>query len=454
MNADQLDDTIRDTLNAWTPKDSGAPAGIADRIVRRRRRRNLVRATGAVLGLAGVTLGAALVTGATGDDGARPATRVSKESKLLWRTTLPGKSWDACTTGAGDVYCRGVGYDAIGVDGRTGGIDWRREAKDPHSGSSPAGTMPGVRDGIVYTYADHDPGATSAGTDLVALDADTRKVLWRHKLADDSRGADSAVLFDGGVLANTPTFKRVAALDGRTGRTLWTYHRTQADCARAVIGGVPYLTCSPDSAKAPQRSAVVRLDPKTGRPTEVATVKGLTVKIGTDGDAVLLIAPADGKAFSDKPGSALLIRVDTGSGAVTRHKLDRPLSGVVADGRVLGTDGDGRAFAYSADDGRRLWTRDLGLTLRKAPHDPTMREIPSDAAVDLSARVAYFLDPSGHLVGLDLDSGEVRWRGDVPQPKSPLQAGVAPELMREGRSLVGQTGGELFRIEPRPSPKG
>lgn len=57
------------------------------------------------------------------------------------------------------------------------------------------------------------------------------------------------MLFDGGILANTPSFKSVAALDGTTGRTLWTYKWKKADCDRAVIGGVPYLTCSPDSEK-------------------------------------------------------------------------------------------------------------------------------------------------------------------------------------------------------------
>ncbi|QEU95769.1 PQQ-binding-like beta-propeller repeat protein [Streptomyces kanamyceticus] len=457
MNPDQLDDTIRDVLNAWTPENPAAPAGIAERVVRRRRRRNVVRATGTVLGLAGVTLGAALTTGALGDDGAsRPAAQVSKESKLLWQTQLPAESWDACAIGTedGDVYCRGEKYDAIGVDGRTGKVDWRRKAKGGHSGSTPAGTFPGARDGVVYTYADHDPGASTAGTDLVALDAGTRRVLWKHELADDSRGGTSAVLFDGGVLANTPSFKRVAALDGRTGRTLWTYKWTQADCDRAVIGGVPYLTCSPDSEKAPQRSAVVRLDPKTGRPEQVASVKGPTMKIGTDGDAVLLAGPADGKAPTGEPGPATLIRVDTGSGKVTRHRMDRLAMGTVADGRILGVGRDGNAVAYSADNGKRLWSTAAGLTLREDPRDSTMRELPSAAAVDLTSRVAYFLDPSGHLVGLDLDSGDVRWRGKVSLPKSPMRAGIAPELMSEGRSLVGQAGGELFRIEPRLSDGG
>ena len=75
----------------------------------------------------------------------------------------------------------------------------------------------------MYTYAEHAPLEHRAGTDLTALDIDSRRVLWKHELADDSRGRTSAVLFDGGILANTPSFKSVAALDGATGRTLWTY---------------------------------------------------------------------------------------------------------------------------------------------------------------------------------------------------------------------------------------
>ncbi|MET8518337.1 PQQ-binding-like beta-propeller repeat protein [Streptomyces sp. NPDC005077] len=451
QNADELDRAIRDVLHAWTPNDPGAPADIADRIVRRRRRRNLVRVTGAALGLAGITLGSALATGAGGDNEARPpAGRVSKQSKP-WQTTLPGKSWDACTTGAdtGDVYCRGMEYDSIGVDARTGKVEWQRKAKDANGSSTPSGSMSGVRDGVLYTYADHAPGAPRAGTDLVALDIDSRRVLWKHELADDSRGRTSAVLFDGGILANTPTFKSVAGLDGTTGRTLWTYKWKKADCDRAVIGGVPYLTCSPDSEKAPQQSTVVRLDPATGTPRKVATVEGPTMYIGTDGDAVLLGGMAGGQKFFSDPGPATLTRVDTRSGSVTQHRVDGLPTGVVADGLILAAGSNGSAVAYSADSGKRLWSRDLGLTLRKVPRDPGMRELPSAAAVDLTSRVAYYLDPSGHLVGLDLDSGAVRWRGRVPLPKSPVQGGIAPELMSYGHDLIGQVGGELFRIKPQ-----
>lgn len=69
QSADQLDRVVRDVLHAWTPDGPGAPKDIADRIVRRRRLRNLVRVSGAALGLAGITLGTALATGAGGDNG-------------------------------------------------------------------------------------------------------------------------------------------------------------------------------------------------------------------------------------------------------------------------------------------------------------------------------------------------------------------------------------------------
>ncbi|MFD0311534.1 PQQ-binding-like beta-propeller repeat protein [Streptomyces sp. NPDC127119] len=455
MNGDQLDRVIRDVLHEWTPDDPSAPAGVADRLVRRHRRRTFVRAAGAVLGVAGITFGAVLATGAGGDDGPQPpSTRVSKESRLLWQTTLPGTSWDACTTGTGAVYCRGVEFDGIGVDARTGKVDWRQKAQDVNGGRSPAGSLPGARDGVLYTYADHSPGASRAGTDLVALDIKAQQVLWKHELADDSRNRSSAVLFDGGVLANSPTFKSVVALDDRTGHSLWTYSWKKADCDRTAIGGVPYLMCSPDSDKAPQLSTVVRLDPETGTPKTVATVEGPTAYIGTDGDTVLLGGMAGGQKFFGDAGPATLTRVDLGSGEVSQHRVDGLPMGPVADGVVLVTGRNGDVIAYSAADGRRLWSHALGLKLRKESGDPTMRELPSAAVVDLDSRVAYYLDPSGHLVGLDLDSGAVRWRGAVDVPKSPVEAGIAPELMLYGRGLIGQIGGELFRIEPKPAGTG
>ncbi|MER7052532.1 MULTISPECIES: PQQ-binding-like beta-propeller repeat protein [unclassified Streptomyces] len=455
MNADRLDQAIRDVLRHWTPDDPGAPADVADRIVRRRRRRNLARVTGAALGLAGVTFGAVLATGAGGGDKARPpASRVSERSKLLWQTTLPGASWDACATGPGAVYCRGTEYDGIGVDARTGKVVWQHEATEADGGSSPAGALPGVRDGVLYTYADHAPGTSAAGTDLVALDIDSRRVLWKHELADDSRGPASAVLFDGGILANAPAFKSVVALDDRTGRTLWTYSWEKADCDRAAIGGAPYLMCSPDSEESPQRSTVVRLDPATGEPRTVASVEGPTAYIGTDKDAVLLGGMAGGQEFFGDPGPATLTRVDVGSGRESRHRVDGLPMGVVAGGVILTPGGDGDVVAYSADDGKRLWSRDLGLKLRARPDDPTTREPPSAAAVDLGGRTAYYLGPSGRLVGLDLDSGAVRWRGRVPVPEGPVEGAIAPELMLYEHGLIGRIGGELFRIRPEPAEAG
>ncbi|MEV5607418.1 PQQ-binding-like beta-propeller repeat protein [Streptomyces sp. NPDC052225] len=449
MNADQLDSTIRDVLTHWTPDNPAAPAGLADRIVRRRRRRNRARVSGAALALAGITVGAVLVTGGGDHSGQpRPAGQVSKESKLWWHTKLPTSSLDACTLGPGAVYCRGTAYDAVSLDVRTGKVAWQRKAAHPNDGSTPSGSVPGARDGVLYTFADHAPNTPRAGTDLVALDMDSRRVLWRHELADDSRGPISAIMFDGGVLANTPTFKKVAALDDKTGRTLWTHAWKQADCDRAVIRGVPYLTCSPDSAKAPQQSSVVRLDPATGEARTVATVKGATALLGTDGDTVLLAGPAGGRKTFSRPGPVILTRVDTGSGKVTQHRADRLPWGTVADGVIVGADGKGRAVAYSAADGTRLWARDLGLKLRE-DHRFDDRELPSAAAVDLGTRVAYFMDPSGNLVGVDLDNGAVRWRGRAPVAKGPANGGVAPELMVHDHGLVGQTGGELFRIEPK-----
>lgn len=447
-NTDPLDSVLRDTLHTWAPQDPGPPPGIADRLVRRRRRRGAVRAAGTALALAGVVLGAALATGAARDD-APPAFRISEESDLLWRTALPGSSWDACAVGPGTVHCRGTGHDVIRVDSGTGKVVWQRPAAVTGATSSPAGALPGVRDGILYTYADHSPGSPAAGTDLVAVDADSSRVLWRQRLADDARDRDSAVLFDGGILAHGPRPRAVTALHPRTGRTLWTHGWERAACDRAAVDGVPYLMCSPDDAAATgEGGTVVRLDPGTGEPRTVATVDGPTRYVGTDGDAVLLVGAEEGGTAADGSGPATLVRVDLRTGDVTRHRTDGFPAGVVAEGVILSARQDGSAVAYSARDGGRLWSRDLGLELRAEPGDPTARELPSAAAVDPARRMVYYLGPTGRLTGLDLDSGAVRWRARVPVPAGPVAAGVAPELMVADGTLVGLVGGELFRVRP------
>lgn len=160
--------------------------------------------------------------------------------------------------------------------------------------------------------------------------------------------------------------------------------------------------------------------------------------------------------FGD-PRPAIPTRIDLSSGKVPQYLVEAlPVSavvgglpmGVVADGFVLASGRNGTAVAYSADNGKRLWSRNLRLKLREDSQNLTLQGLPSAAAVNLGSRVAYYLDPSGQLVGLDLDSGAVRWRGRVQVPKSPIEAGVAPKLMVYDHRLIGLTGGELFYIKP------
>ncbi|WP_419993947.1 PQQ-binding-like beta-propeller repeat protein [Streptomyces boninensis] len=453
MTTDQLDDAVRDALKSWHPDGPPGPAGAVERIVRRRRRRNAARALGMALALTGLGVGTVLATG-PGGGRTQPPAKPSTEGGVLWRTALPGNAWDACAIGPRAVYCQGDAYDAYAVDPATGKLAWTRKAKVADGGGSPAAVLPGVRDGVLYTFADHAPGSSRAGTDLVAVDVGSHKELWRQELADEHRDRISAVLFGDKVLANTPSFKSVKALDGKTGRVLWSHRWKQADCDRAVIGDVPYLTCSPSGDKAPQRSSVVRLDPKTGAAETVATFAGKSVRVGVDGDTVLLAAAANGKDIGKK-GRFDLVRVNTGTGDVSRHKADGITMGPVADGVLVGSSGAGRAVAYDAGTGKRMWQRQLGFTLRaEDTGDPTTRELASDPVIDIGRRVAYYLGPDGKLAGLDLDSGAVRWRGTVKLPKTPVQEGIAPELMLDGHELVGQVGGTLFRVKPVPAQAG
>ncbi|NGN65478.1 PQQ-binding-like beta-propeller repeat protein [Streptomyces sp. A7024] len=454
MTTDQLDRAVREALKDWHPEGPSGPVGVADRVMRRRRRRNAARALGTALGLAGICVGTVFANGPGGGE-ARPAGPPSQKSKLAWRATLPGKAWDACTLGSGAVYCQGPRYDAVGVDARTGKVEWTRKSKGDATGASPAAVLPGVRDGVLYTFAEHAPRTSDTGTDLVALDTGSHRELWRHEMADSHRDRIAAMLFGDKVLANSPSFRSVKALDAKSGKELWQHRWKNADCDRAVIAGVPYLPCSPAGKGAAKESSLVRLDPDTGRPQTVATVRANTAYLGTDGDAVLLAAPGGGReSFTKKDmsgkGSIDLVRVDTSSGKVSRHPVKGFPGYVVADGVIL-AQGNSSVSAYRAADGKRLWTRQHGLELRMeaAPAgSPKMSELVSPPVVDLEHRVAYLMSPAGQLVGLDLGSGAVRWKATVDLGEVPIQEGVAPELMFDGSHLVGQSGDQLFRIKP------
>lgn len=123
---------------------------------------------------------------------------------------------------------------------------------------------------------------------------------------------------------------------------------------------------------------------------------------GPAGDGV---APADGVFDGESSGLGVAWKTALGSG----------YSGVsVASGTAVtmfARNGSDWAVAFDAESGEELWRVEIGATYKghDGSHDgPISTPVLHDGAV-------YALGPLGHLVALDLASGEVLWQTHLPQ---------------------------------------
>ncbi|NQT40815.1 MAG: PQQ-binding-like beta-propeller repeat protein [Planctomycetes bacterium] len=145
--------------------------------------------------------------------------------KLLWKVDGLGRGWSSPVVGDGRLYITGdVGDDlvifAFGLDGKrlwqtTNGRSWLR-------------SFPGARaccafsEGRLYHLGAHGR--------LASLDAASGKELWAVNILDRFEGKNitwalsECLLVDGARVIVTPGGKKalMAALDKRTGKTVWT----------------------------------------------------------------------------------------------------------------------------------------------------------------------------------------------------------------------------------------
>ncbi|MEV0224655.1 PQQ-binding-like beta-propeller repeat protein [Streptomyces sp. NPDC050704] len=462
MNADQLnrEDKVRDALRNWPLDAVRAPGDLAEQVVARRRRRTRLRSA-AVSGLAVVGIAAgSLIAVQPGDDArpqrggvASPTADPLPADWKPWGTALPSVHINDCLPVGDALYCNGQGYVALKVDARTGKTLWSvKEGKG--GGDSYGGTMGGVRDGIVYTFADRYPGTSYERTDLTALDADTGKELWRHGLADDHRDTTAAIPIEGGVFANTPRFKTMKGLDARTGKELWEYKWGKGiHCERTAVAGVPYVICGREKDRWEVTLDVIRLDPRTGEAKKVASIPGATAHTGNTADSLVFAEYEGDQPLYQATGISALITVDADSGKVdTKPVRDVPAGGTSLVGDVVFVSRQARLTALDADSGEKLWSRELALKLDPGKGEFPMPERLSDPAVIDGRQVAYVLSSRGELVGVDLADGKQVWSGSVELPKLPEGADPrVPQLIPYRDVLLGRANEHLFALRPEPT---
>jgi alcohol dehydrogenase (cytochrome c) len=370
--------------------------------------------------------------------------------KVKWTFALTGTSGFGAFASTpisldGTVYIQDLDSNVFALDRTTGKVKWRHTFNRPSVG--PNGVALG--DGRIY-------GATA--TDAFALDAQTGKLLWRRKLTRNRHeGVDmTPQVFDGTVLLSTvpgniSSFYAgngdgiVWALDAATGHMKWKFN-TIADGAKLFghrkinSGGGLWYPPSVDSqgrvfisvANPAPLYGTKRFPNGASRPGADRYTNSLVALDGQTGKRLWFrqAAPHDVRDY-DLMIPAILTTM--------------PLGGVETE-VVLVAGKMGKAFAYRADDGQRLWTtpvgrhvHDTGPLTRKVetifPGDLGGVETPMAFAegrlfvpwVDLGIRASAtgpagaiegsagaFRKGRGGLTAIDATTGAVEWQRKLP----------------------------------------
>jgi len=327
--------------------------------------------------------------------GARPAglpLRWSETENVRWKTAIPHRGWSTPVVLGGQVWLTtattdGRDFFAICLDAATGRIVFNQRlfhADDPeplgNNVNCYASPSPAIEPGRVYVHFG------SYGT--ACLDTATRKVLWQRTdlPCRHYRGPGSSVVLYRDLVILTfdgVDAQYLAALDKKTGRTVWKTHRTtqwndldangqpkrEGDFRKAFstplvfeVGGQPQMV-------SPGSKACYAYDPRTGE--ELWKVRH------TAHTAVLRPVFAGGLAiFCTGLGGPQLwaVRPD-GRGDVTathvawkaRARAPRTPSPIVVDDLLYVVSDDGLATCLEVATGREVWRQRLGGNYAASP---------------------------------------------------------------------------------------
>lgn len=166
--------------------------------------------------------------------GAELPTEWNESKNIDWKIALPGRAWSSPVVSGDTIWLtnadeKGHELSAIAVDAKSGKIGFSKrlfyvdKPQYAHKFNTYASPTPIIEGSNVYlTWG-------SAGT--VCLNAKTKKVLWTRNdfVCDHFRGSGSSPILYENLLILTfdgADFQYVAALDKRTGKTVWKTDRS------------------------------------------------------------------------------------------------------------------------------------------------------------------------------------------------------------------------------------
>jgi alcohol dehydrogenase (cytochrome c) len=377
------------------------------------------------------------------------ATNVS-QLKPMWRFKLPfvgqfGAYASNPIVLDGVVYIQDPDSDVYALNQQTGAVMWKHLYHSPTPSGSPNGLALGYGKLV---------GATEST--VFALDPKTGKQLWMsEKLTNNAfEGIDMAPqLYDGKVLISTipgssTTFYHpgalgiVYSLNADTGKTIWQFNTIKSgyklfgnpkvnsggglwyppsvDSHGRVFMGVSNPAPYPGTPKFPNGSS---------HPGANLYTDSLVALDGATGKLLWFnqVTPHDFRDYDFQV--APIIRSETIDGATTEV--------------VIGAGKSGKVVAFRADNGKRLWTRNVGVhkfdsgpfPLKKAVcYEPGFLggvETPMAASGDLvfvpfvdlcfdatatGIQGANLNGGTGGLAALDTSTGRIVWMHNLPSP--------------------------------------
>lgn len=292
----------------------------------------------------------------------------------------------------------------VALDAATGRELWRAGAGAPLSAGVGS-------DGSVAAVVTRD-------NDVVALSSG--KQLWKRKLP--AQGF-TAPFVAGGRVFVLAADRSVTAMDGQTGRVLWTQQRPGE---ALVLRQAGVMLAVGDTLLVGQGGRLSGLNPSNGSirfEAPIATARGIN-DVERLVDLVGSVSRIDNvvcaRAFQAAVGC-----VDAARGQVLWTQKASGSQGVHGDAAaVYGTESDGKVMAWRRDSGQRLWTTDK----------LAFRELSAPLAVGRSVVVG---DAQGHVHFLSREDGSLLNR---VQPDGSAIA-AAPVLAGNTLVVVTRNGG-------------
>lgn len=253
-----------------------------------------------------------------------------------------------------------------------GTVDWSFETKGHFNASA------SVTDGIAYV-----PGGDGI---LYALRADSGQLMWQYDAGDELMTKPSIA---GGKVLVATQGDTLVAVDQKSGQMSWRYRRESASgytvrgaSSPQVREGTAYVGFSD--------GALVALNLEDG---SLKWEKNLSTpgKQFKDVDTTPVFDDA-GRLFaaSYKDG---IYALEASSGAVEWHTARPGINSLLLRGEVLFAGGDQQLGAIFGENGRSVWSLDLGTRAARAP---------------VLARGLLIVPTSGPLVFVDPISGRAR----------------------------------------------